>query len=878
MEQTELLKMVVEYLKENGEQIEISDEDKIKAAYALNMCTVSVSQIIDYSDLNILEQEYEAILNNLNLEQIPKDEALLHILKQLLDTITYFRIEDGEKKIIEKEYQQKMKNAIWASVPNFGMIVAGGNPITMAISLASQVGIGYMNYRRHKSQYVMEKDRQLWELQKTAIEQFNGLRRELFDTAWRLADTYDFPDGYRLTERQITQYNKILMDQDEVRKYERLEAIKDDFEAYPPFWYFIGNAANYIAGSNLKLSDSLRSEYKNKAIQYFEKFEHLNKYNILRQDQLTAACALEHIDLLLECDKPDLKKVDKLLDEAVRSAKNSNDIIELCALTYLKIGNQNAAQKLLRILVNEDYNKIINAQLLSSIYVYTKNRSDYELLATRVDVNYLFPMPEADEDIQLMEAKFGKKQKEVLKYKYASVLDEYLEKYSIEWNRITSVFELDKYYPEDFFLDTSKAKNARKAQVRNLYANNAKKVYYQQRMAESEYELKILTILNEMYTCLFRSRTFSDNALQQDVKESIKENLLKYKEDMNDIQNAMTKGDFSMKAYLYSQSITLKQITKKALKMVLEYAARQVDIATMNDVAYLESDLKEFCNENALKYPEIALNSTKRVNELFEQEKEPFGPELFGTQAIIAKKNAKFISEMTLFVKEKMNAMELLNDKTVVYFSDTPEFNGYFLSTTFEEYATLKNHSIMILKDQTDRCFDLIFTTNGIVSVIRNRVKNMTPYEEVKLRGQAILLYANEIILTREYKALSFDINILYELIQQLAMKFVRNTDEKIEYIEGTVNVNMLNNWFKEHKDSMRDDVTRIYAIPDKKVIESLGYHFSDDLDPDKNLIQCYFETKTGNILGIRIVQFDNINSNFQALLLENNGIIKVRK
>lgn len=132
-------------------KLNISDEDKIKAAYALNMCTVSVSQIIDYRDLNVLEQEYEAILNNLNLEQIPKDDALLHILKQLLDTITYFRIEAGEKEMIEKEYQQKMKNAIWASVPNFGMIVAGGSPITMAISLASQVGIGYMNYRDRKS-------------------------------------------------------------------------------------------------------------------------------------------------------------------------------------------------------------------------------------------------------------------------------------------------------------------------------------------------------------------------------------------------------------------------------------------------------------------------------------------------------------------------------------------------------------------------------------------------------------------------------------------------------------------------------------------------------------------------------------------------------
>ena len=218
------------------EKIEVTEEQKKKAAYALNMCTVSVSQIIDYSDLNVLEQEYEAILNNLNLEQIPKDDALLHILRQLLDTITYFRIEAGEKAMVEREYQQKMKNAIWSAVPNFGMIVAGGNPITMAVSLASQVGIGYMNYRRNKAEYGLEKERKEWELQKTAIEQFNGLRRELFDTAWRLADTYGFPDGYRLTEKQINQYNRILMDQDEIRKYERLESIKDKFEAYPPFW------------------------------------------------------------------------------------------------------------------------------------------------------------------------------------------------------------------------------------------------------------------------------------------------------------------------------------------------------------------------------------------------------------------------------------------------------------------------------------------------------------------------------------------------------------------------------------------------------------------------------------------------------------------
>ena len=62
-----------------------SEDEKRKAAYALNLCAVSVSQIVEYNDTYILEQEYNAILNNLNLEEIPKkDDALLNILVELL--------------------------------------------------------------------------------------------------------------------------------------------------------------------------------------------------------------------------------------------------------------------------------------------------------------------------------------------------------------------------------------------------------------------------------------------------------------------------------------------------------------------------------------------------------------------------------------------------------------------------------------------------------------------------------------------------------------------------------------------------------------------------------------------------------------------------
>ena len=316
-------------VQQSAKPDKLSEDDKKRAAYALNMCTVSVSQIVDYADLNILEQEYDAILNNLNLEQIPKkDDALLHILKVLLDTITFFRIQEGDKKLVEKKYQQKMKNAIWNAIPNFGLVVAGGNPITMAISLASQVGIGYMNYRRAKAENDLEYEDMMWQLQRSAIEQFNGIRRELFDTTWRLAATYKFPDKYRLTEKQIKQYNAILMDPDEIRKFERLESIQDKFEAYPPFWYFIGHSAHFISRDN-SLAENTRKKYLEKALFYFEKYDDLSKYNILREDQLASACALEHADILMLNPDYDKTRVRGLINKAVQMCGSAFDIMQL---------------------------------------------------------------------------------------------------------------------------------------------------------------------------------------------------------------------------------------------------------------------------------------------------------------------------------------------------------------------------------------------------------------------------------------------------------------------------------------------------------------------------------------------------------------------
>lgn len=412
---------------------EKSEEEKIKAAYALNLCTVSVSQIIQYNDLKFMEHEYEAILNNLNLERFPKDEPLLKLLKQLLDVISFYRLQDGDKAMLDKEYQLRMKNAIWSAVPNFGVIVSGGNPVAMGVSLAAQVGIGYMNYRKEKAQISLDKEKEEWKLQRSAMEQLHGLQRELFDTAWRLADEYNFKDEYRLTERQIRRYNDVLTDTDSTRRYERLFCMKDNFVAYPPFWYYLGNAAN-DAYHQYQIE-----RYKEKACEHFELFMNsFERYSLLREDHLVASCALEYCDLI---SNNEIEKRNALLKAAIKYSGGALDVLQLCALAYLKMEDIEGACVLFKMLVNEQYNLDVNAKILSRIYVQAiiENKmlnmiSNYQDLCLRASNVSLFPLPEETENYEDLSLRYISALKEDLCNSYITTLENIIYKYEYKYN------------------------------------------------------------------------------------------------------------------------------------------------------------------------------------------------------------------------------------------------------------------------------------------------------------------------------------------------------------------------------------------------------------------------------------------------------------
>jgi hypothetical protein len=308
------------------------------------------------------------------------------------------------------------------------IIFAGGSPIALAVSIASQIGIGYMNYRKNKNQYKLDKERQEWELQRSAMEQFNGLRRELFEAAWRLSDTYKFDDKYRLTEKQIKRYNEILVDPDPLRRYEKMDVISDSFSAFPPFWYYKGNAAMEVYRSPEYKNTDIGSSYKEKALSAYQKYDNIYE-KFMREDVVAASCAIEHVSLLdPNKDKEDIKR---LLQRADDVAGENFDVLQICVLGFISINEIDDAKKTLQKLVNENYNISLNGLLLSRIYCrFDKNKVDYDILCKRVGKENV--MPWNDDDVAADKAYIDSK-RQTVSWRFDTFLADITNKYNDEF-------------------------------------------------------------------------------------------------------------------------------------------------------------------------------------------------------------------------------------------------------------------------------------------------------------------------------------------------------------------------------------------------------------------------------------------------------------
>lgn len=763
----------------------ISPESKRQAAYALNLCMVSVSQIIDYDDVYILEQEYDSILNNLNLEEMPKDEALLDILKQLLNVITFFRIQEGDRQFIEKEYQQRMTDAVWSAIPNLSVVVAGGNPITMAASLAAQVGIGYMNYRREKAKISAEREKERWKLQRSAMEQFNGLRRELFDTAWRLADTYQFPDAYRITERQITRYNRILQDRDDLRRYERLLSIADKFEAYPPFLYFLGNAANMVF-QNERYDPSVRSRYRSLACSHFGDFLDRMEHNLLREDHLLASCALEYFDLLtLPPDSnsapADRAYLESLLVRASDASGSAYDVLQLCAASYLKLGNLEKAGALLRVLVNEDYNAPMNAQLLSSLYVarYLQNgdrsaREDYLTLRTRIAPELLFPLPSDPEaaEPRLLQANFIVLQKKLLARKYSGIVTALMQQYAIRFNKVIPAADPDRVYPDPYYDSESEA---RKQDILELSDDPRAWQRYTDRLAAAHIETGIISVLNDLYTAVCALPCMKERSRKQQFYDAVREQILALQPRFDVLLSKLYSGDdsalFDCGDCRCLLNLSFLSFTGKAFDALYDIIVGSIKaLPSMYEISCVESGLQGFCTSQGLPYPAVQPVMTGAAACLEAEAPLPFDERLLGRRAYQMKQELDAAQRMAACIRAR--AAELAPEEKSpfrVYIRNDGDFVDYIeKNRALREFG---QDGIIAVIDHTgfgDK--DLVFTTGGLCAYFRTlamkTLSDPVRYEDVRFVQKPVPTLK---IGDFDFMEKKISIGALYDVINDLA-------------------------------------------------------------------------------------------------------------
>ena len=775
------------------EEIKAKVSDKqLTAANALNLCMVSVSQIVEYQDLNIMEQEYDAILNNLNLENISKDEELLNVLKQILDVITFFRINDGDAKLIQQEYQQKMKNALWSAVPSPALLVTT-SPAYFAFSLATMVGTGYMNYRRTKADNQLEYDRAMWQLQRSAIEQLNGLRRELFSTAWKFADHYEYPDELRLTESQIRQYNAILMDNNLIRKYQRLESIREKFFAYPPFWYQLGSAANEIyrvsdpaiqkterqkAAEKYKafdirtleteIDEATRLQYKEEACRYFDLYWTVNASPLLREDQTACACALEYADLLMSSDG-DIEQICGLIDRAVSYAGNSLDILQLCAIAYIQMAENEKAVRLLKILVNEEYNTDLNAQLLSAqliaIYRGKENADkkdaayrDYKLLVCRVkNRNSLIPWPE---DGVVDEQAFVGSRKDQAERKYKGLLSAIEEHYTILFEKLLPGPDQEKEYPDSYYAADNRRKRLRGMNA--VFNIQEKKEDYLSSIYGKRVAFEVIDLFNDLFKLLLKLQLIPQDKMQE-IIEKTRTRLEEDGPKLYELQTKLLGNSFTYEDFEDLESF-LSSGYRNQIFWMLKDAVDDVfeKDMSLDEIARIEYDIYEFCKENNIPEPVISFDYYHPDEE---ESEELFSINLLGENAEKKQRLGEAQRSMSDLISSYTE--ETVSGKDVKWLIEgTNEFKKYFERGKVAGIDLVRDSAIAVLDDLTWANNDLLFTRTGIVYIAGNKISgDDVLYREVTLDIAASSLNLGQ---NRKYKNRHVNAEKLFELIQKL--------------------------------------------------------------------------------------------------------------
>lgn len=354
------------YAQPKTDKIEISKEQVISQ---MNYCVNSITNIVHYKSMTLLEHEIDQLLNNLTMEQVVGLYEVQSFRSEMIERISALQITEEERRTMMRIQELKRENLLYQSISNAlspTLLITGGPGTIKQIAFTAIVTAARtaVEYKSAANEADIEELQAMWQYRKEDLKNFAELRKDALNLVYSLFQKYGLNERDRLTESTSTLLSQIIAEKDPHAKIRKLRDNKQTFDGIADYHYHLGMA--YVDASEYQVGQ-----------------KHLDKYlkmyetaPIFRYDEKTGCIALTKLAFDNNLSNSD---VIHLVDIATTNLPNNGPAIIQSVLALNLIGEKERAANLLRSGIDNDRISDKNAlvvlatQLLPEIKSYPES-------------------------------------------------------------------------------------------------------------------------------------------------------------------------------------------------------------------------------------------------------------------------------------------------------------------------------------------------------------------------------------------------------------------------------------------------------------------------------------------------------------------------
>lgn len=359
---------------------------------ALNHFNASLYKIAHFNNKAVLDEEYDTIVNDLDLSAIG-DQKLITIIQSLMDALTGLRISEAERAKMQKAYEQLQQDILLEMMKSGGtrlgksaakgalegiaegpMVALAGAVANVMADMPSIAASAIRPYEEMQERRLALENFE-WELDKEKLRQLNELNKQFLAAYWEFLHDSGTPDSRRISEKQITTLLEALKLKNPEARWRTLVRLEKECGAIPDYWYYRADTAHAILKGQGDAGDAKYAADIRACLDRYQQEEAL-----LRKDKTLANLLMLH--LATERVAPEEARAE--LARVVDAFPMDPSKRLFAALVCLQYGlNDEAAEHLQTNLDMEQY-EIVSRKLLAEIYEEKADEGKLNALVEKV--------------------------------------------------------------------------------------------------------------------------------------------------------------------------------------------------------------------------------------------------------------------------------------------------------------------------------------------------------------------------------------------------------------------------------------------------------------------------------------------------------------